>query len=732
MRFPIGFALLLACFVPALPAAPAATPPAASAPGIRLFVSPQGNDAAKGDSPARAFATLSRARDEIRRLKTSAPLPPGGVTVELAGGSYLLTESFALTAEDSGTATAPIVYRARAGETPRLLGGRTIPLDRLRPVADPAWRRRLAPEAADHILTLDLAAVSLSAVASFPPVFDDQGGLFEVFADGARQPLSRWPNDGFATMKRVLVTGDGKTPGTFEYTDDRPARWTENSYIWLKGQWRVGWEDPAIRVAKIDPAARTIAFAAGIPNGIGYKYITNPDGSRPGNGKEPWQALNLPEEIDRPGEWAVDFASRQLFIWLPDGVRELTITQLTDPLITAKDVAHLDLVGLDLGYSLGNGLVAENVDSLRLLGSRIHHIAGTAVQLHGLRSVIQSNDLHDLGAGGVLVSGGDSRQLLSSENIILNNNIHHYGMLRAQYSAGVDVGFGGASNHRGRRDAVGVLVAHNRIHDAPRDAILVNGQNHTFEYNEVSACGFGSADTGSFYSWLDWTIRGVVIRYNYLYDTVGGVNPDDGASGFHVYGNVIAGPRTGVWIASGPDHIVENNIFIKDEGPVFGLDDRGSGRGYATNKTLLKRVAAMAMNTPPWSVRFPGLAARLADRPELPRGTRFERNLIVIPKGEPIQNKISGKNAKNPDLLTVADNWVSPTDPGFVNAAAGNFALKPNSPAFKNIPGFKPIPFDQIGLKLDEYRTTVPPRPVFKGSPPPAATQPDQDRNFGT
>ncbi|MEN9840974.1 MAG: hypothetical protein RL376_774 [Verrucomicrobiota bacterium] len=732
MRPALGFALLLSYVCAALPAAPvpAGSPPPA---GLRLYVSPEGNDNAQGDSPARAFATLERARDEIRRLKTTAPLPPGGIVVELAGGTYSRTASFTLSTEDSGTANAPITYRARPGETPRLLGGRSIPLDKLRPVTDAAWRRRLVTEAADRIRSLDLASVGLSSVASFPPVFDDHGGLFEVFADGTRLPLARWPNDGgFATMKRVLVTGDNKKPGTFEYSDDRPARWTENSHIWLKGQWRVGWEDPAIRVAKIDPAARTIAFAAGIPNGIGYKYITNPDGSRPGNGKEPWQALNLPEEIDRPGEWAVDFASRTLFIWAPEGTRDLTITQLADPLIDAKDLAHVSFIGLDLGYSLGHGLVAENVDSLRLLGSRIHHLAGTAVRLHGLRSVIQSNDLHDLGGGGVLISGGDSRQLISSENLILNNNIHHYGMLRAQYSAGVDVGFGGASNHRGRRDAVGVRVAHNRIHDAPRDAILVNGQNHLFEFNEVSACGFGSADTGSFYSWLDWTIRGVVIRYNYLYDTVGGVNPDDGATGFHVYGNVIAGPRTGVWIASGPDHTIENNIFIKDEGPVFGLDDRGDSRGYATNKTLLKRAADMAMDSAPWSERFPGLAARLAERPELPLRIRFERNLIVIPKGNPIENKISRKNAQNPDILTVADNWVSPSDPGFVDAAAGNFALKPNAEAFKKIPGFKPIPFDQIGLRLDEYRTSFPPRPIFKGTPPPAATQPDQDRNFGT
>ncbi len=700
---------------------------------LKLHVAPDGRDTANGRSPQNAFATLERARDEIRALKARAGrLPADGIVVELAGGTYVRDQSFVLEEADSGAPGAPVVYRSRVGETARLMGGKTVPLSAFRPVSNPALRKRLAPEAADRIVALKLADAGLSSVAEFPAVFDDQGGLFELFVDGKRLPLSRWPNEGHAVMKRVLVTGSNRVPGVFEYADDRPARWTENSHVWLKGQWRVGWEDPAIRVAKIDTAARTIAFAAGIHNGIGYKYITNPDGSRPGNGKEPWHALNLLEEIDRPGEWALDFASATLFLWPTEGLREVTITQLAAPLISASGVSHVDFVRLDLGYSLGHGLVAENVDSLRLLGSRIHHIAGSAVVLHGINSVVQSNDLHDLGGGGVLVSGGESRSLTLSNNQVLNNHIHRYGVLRAQYSAAVDVGFGGASNHRGRRDAVGVRVANNRIHDAPRDAILVSGQLHTFELNEISACGFGSADTGSFYSWLDWTIQGVVIRHNFMYDTVGGVNPDDGATGFHVHGNIFAGPRTGVWIASGPDHVIENNIFVKDEGPVFGLDDRGAGRGYATNKHLLGRRDAMQMDTPPWSEKFPGLAARLADRPELPLRTRFERNLIVIPKGEAIQNKVSRANRDNPEILLTADNWVTPSDPGFVDAAAGNFGLRPDSETFKRIPGFQPIPFEKIGLQVDEYRPVVTPRPAFQGTPPPPATQPDQDRNFGT
>ena len=64
---------------------------------LRLYVAPQGKDTAGGRSSAQPFATLERARDEIRTLKTGAALPPKGVEVELAGGVYVRDRSFELT-----------------------------------------------------------------------------------------------------------------------------------------------------------------------------------------------------------------------------------------------------------------------------------------------------------------------------------------------------------------------------------------------------------------------------------------------------------------------------------------------------------------------------------------------------------------------------------------------------------------------------------------------------------
>ncbi len=52
------------------------------------------------------FATLERARDEVRRLKAAGPLQ-GGATVHVRAGFYCRQQPFDLGAEDAGTEDAP-------------------------------------------------------------------------------------------------------------------------------------------------------------------------------------------------------------------------------------------------------------------------------------------------------------------------------------------------------------------------------------------------------------------------------------------------------------------------------------------------------------------------------------------------------------------------------------------------------------------------------------------------
>lgn len=690
-----------------------------------LHVSPDGKDDATGTITS-PFPNLESARNEIRRLKTAGEAGP--FTVELAPGRYPVTQTVLFTAEDSGAKGAPITYRGSKEGESILVGAKVLPLSKFQNITDPALLKRIDPAAREHLLVLPIDAAGLSHAGTFPDTFTGRGGIFELFDSQGRMPLSRWPNEGYTTMKKVLEIGDKQTPGIFEYRDDRPLRWLENNSIWLKGQWRVGWEDPAIRVRKIDPEAGTITFAAGIPNGIGCKY-TRPGGS----GKEPWAAINLLEEIDRPGEWAVDFESGQLFVWPREGQKEIVITQLDQPLIEVRDAANLRFENLVFEHSLGDGIVLENVDHCLVAGCTVRNLAGRGIVLHGMHSGVQSCDVHHVGRGAIYVSGGDRKSITRSENFVVNNHVHHYGQLQSQYSAGVHVGvMGNNADGRALRDAVGIRIANNTLHHAPRDAFFYSGNDNLYEFNEVYYCGYDTKDTGAWYSWLDWTMRGNVIRYNFVHNTIGGVNPDDGASGNLAYGNVFAGPNVGVWIASGPDNIIRHNIFVKDQGAVFAIDDRGVGRGYAENPRLINRVLELNPSEEPWKSAHPELATMLDNRPELPWRTQFIGNLIYSPNPAPTMKKMTAATRAMDGILEERDNVTITDDPATMAKAGVDFTWKPDPAVYQQIPGFEPIPFEKIGLQIDEFRTELPSEEQRMRAPEFSPYPKDQARAFGT
>jgi hypothetical protein len=106
------------------------------------------------------FATLERARDAIRVARCEAGAAWRGATVWLAGGFYERRQSFELTAEDSGTADAPVVYRALPGATARLVGGVRVPT--FTKTTDPVVLGRLHDYARAFIWEADLSGLGIT------------------------------------------------------------------------------------------------------------------------------------------------------------------------------------------------------------------------------------------------------------------------------------------------------------------------------------------------------------------------------------------------------------------------------------------------------------------------------------------------------------------------------------------------------------------------------------------
>ncbi|MBC7958394.1 MAG: carbohydrate-binding protein [Vallitaleaceae bacterium] len=88
---------------------------------IYFYVSPTGSDAHPGDE-ARPFATITRARDVIRKLKNVN----SDITVFIKGGEYYLDEPISLDERDSGRGNFKVIYRNYPGENPEIIGGKSV------------------------------------------------------------------------------------------------------------------------------------------------------------------------------------------------------------------------------------------------------------------------------------------------------------------------------------------------------------------------------------------------------------------------------------------------------------------------------------------------------------------------------------------------------------------------------------------------------------------------------
>jgi len=662
------------------------------------WVSPNGSDAAAG-TKAQPYATLERARDALRPPKGATRTVPA--IVHLLPGVYPRTSSFELQAADGGSAAATVVYRADGVVI--LRAGTPVPAAAFHPVSSAHLSARLDPAARGKVLELDLAALGVRHAKRYPDLFVGGGGLLELYWGGRRLPLSRWPNVGNATMGQVLDRGESSAKtghgGVFVAREDRVARWNVAEGVWLEGYWRVPWSPSAVRVAAIDAATRTITFAAPVAGGIGSKYAKAP---ALGDGKEPWWAVNLVEEIDEPGEWCVDFKAQKLYVWAPSAPVDVTLADNDKPLILLRGTTAVSLQGLTFEQGLGNGVeVAGGADNV-VAGCVFRALGGNGVVVRGgLRNGVRSSDFHDLGEGGILLGGGDRATLTPCGNFADNNHLHHLGIRKKTYAAGIQVGAFGAG------PAVGCVVTHNLIHDLPHAGVLYGGNDHRFEFNEVSRVVLTSADMGAFYTTNDWTSQGNVLRHNFVHSSphANAFYMDDGDSGDLVEGNVVHGLSYGPFIGGGHDNTVRHNLVIACARGLH-LDARGLARGYAKDAGLLRGLAAVPYRQAPWSARYPNLPGVLEHHPEQPVGNRVQANAVVA-CGQPFH---FAKAKELADSKVDGNVAFKLGEAGLVDAAGVDFTLRQDAAVFARIPGFPPIPFARIGLRKDAFRTSVPPR----------------------
>lgn len=713
---------------------------------LTLHVSPEA--AAGGDgSRQKPYQTLPQARDAIRALRRAGTLKKEeAVTVDVEPGVYPLATSLEFSAADSGTAGAPVVYRARKSGTARLQGGVSLEPSSFKAVAEATVLARLDKAVRDKVLVCDLSTVIPAAFPEFKTAFHGAPAAPWLYVNHQPMTLARWPNTaaaeaGWASFSKAVDTGlpnpkaadpamHKAHPGSFLFDDPRPAGWNLAAGVWLLGYWTHDWSDEVIRVASYDREKKIIALAA--PHNYGI------NGGTWGAAKRRFFAMNALEELDAPGEWYLD-RSRKLLYFYPDGnlsTAEIVLATLTGPLVKVNGAKYVRLVELAFEYGHGDGIIAQNAQHLEIAGCVVANLAGGGISLDGSANVVRSCDLFNLGKGGISLGGGNRQTLTPAKNLAENNHIHHFGLFQRTYAPGIGA------------NGCGQIARNNCIHDAPHNAVLYGGNDHLFELNEVYRVVMETGDAGAFYTGRDWTSQGNILRNNYIHDLGGGdaghVNTmgiylDDCDSGDSLVGNVFYRAGRAMMIGGGRDNAVLNNLVI--DCPIgLHLDSRGMTWKQWNNPAdkswcLLEKAQRLHYTQPPWSTRYPRLAAIMDEEPRQPLGNSIRRNVFVDCSKQVCS--FDGNAKKLLDKLDIAENLAVNTTgapdqiaktipmkgfafvfgpqgrrldlgPGALNAE--DFPSRWQPRLQKAVPSFETIPFDKIGLHQDEYRRTLPAR----------------------
>jgi len=674
---------------------------------LSLYVSPSGNDQNPGSADA-PFATLTRARDAIRDLKSGAELPAGGVTVWLAGGTYDQSRTVSFERRDSGTADRPIVYSALPGQLVRITGAICLDPSWFSRVdsASPVWPR-LDPSAHGNVYSVNLREHGTTDFGALKP-----GGFhihsvaaMELFINGRPMTLARWPN----RDQRLLRTASAPSNRRITYLGSRPDRWSQARDAWLHGLWSTAWADFHVEVSSINTATKAIDFVDA-PAQFGTAA------------NHPYYAYNLLEEIDEPGEYYLDRSAGVLYLWPPGPLANAVIqaSVLEDCLVELSQTEHITLRNLTLEATRGPLLHIEQGDSNRVEGCLLRNCGEYAAQVTGSNNGLDQCEVADCGEDGVLLGGGSRSTLTPGNNFVTNCRIRRIARINWTYHPAINF-TGGCGN----------LAAHNLIEDLPHAAVLFSGNNHVIEYNEIRRVCQLTSDSGAIYSGRDWSYRGNVIRFNFIHhihsDMEGqgtqGVYLDDCMSSAQILSNVFYRIDGGaIFCGGGRDNIMENNIIAFCR---IGHYNGDFARGFIDDRpgsswNLLERLSADGIHyrEEPWASAFPSCAAIPDSWQQVQRGlwrnpehcvfshnagwsndtwmheTNFSRTGVFS-----VYTSIAGNDPSQEALFGDDASWDRNTRPA---------ELRPP------VSGFIAIPFASIGPAIAARAGLAPPAPALQ------------------
>lgn len=682
-----------------------------------FYVAPYGSDKNDG-SKDRPFKTIERAAEAVREIKDQRT---GCISVCLMAGQYL-TDGIRFTEEDSGREDLSIVYRAYGDGEVIINGGVSLNPADFEHISDEI-RERLHGDARDHVMQIDLKRYGLTekdwgvvcpiGKYSMHEKYDNhvEDSNCELFINGRRMTLARYPDGGFDTLDAVANVGDcfefpeqnyyhdwherrNHDGGSYQISKRTTARlktWKSLEDIWVYGYFFHDWADSSTPVKAFDLEHRTF-----------YPEYVSKFGAKKGG---QFYFYNVLDELDTPGEWYLDRKEGILYLYSPvplweNPSIEMTITR--NNIIHAENVHHLLFEDLTIKGTRSDAIVMTGNDNV-VRRMKIYGVLGNAIMIEGLRNLVTECDISHVGKGGIWLTGGDRNTLTPGQNVADNNLIHDWAEVYLTYFGGVHL-YG-----------VGNVCSHNEMYNTPHTAIFYYGNDHLIEYNYLHEVVQRATDAGAIYTGQDWAGCGSVVRYNIL-ENVGsdgfrpdGIYFDDMSSGQTAYGNLLINVvKYGFQLGGGRDLHVFNNIVVNS---LRGLsyDDRGRdalvGHGWAISGvvsyeegSMWRRLRRVPYQSEIWANRYPLLAQISHDYSNMddpnfgpnPAYSHIHDNLLID-----LQNLGPRfvESAYQFSLLERNCVYNSFEHAGITDDYYLNYGCQ----AANDMPGFENIPFEKIG-----------------------------------
>ncbi|MBU2581858.1 MAG: right-handed parallel beta-helix repeat-containing protein [Alphaproteobacteria bacterium] len=542
------------------------------------------------------------------------------IVILLEAGVHRIGSDVRLGPNDSGTPGAPLIIRG-AGGAARLSGSVVLGPAKVREgvrataksvgmrqefVAQVAWFA--VPETLRSLSAVDVVR-RLSAISDAVPfeLFDERGPL---------RPAS-WPDEGYASasLAGTDLPGVAVAPGDVA----RAAGWAGSPEPWIGGYLRHEYAYEAEPIGGIDVGAGVIRLSGGSP-GFTDETVR-------------FRVLHAGSELDQPGEWVRSRDRRSVLVIERQGAGRLEASVARN-LIAVDGARHVRFEGLVFERSRGGAVTVSNSRNVEFVDCVVRQTGGYGIAfLRTTDSGVRDSRFEDTGEEAVRLSGGDRALLVAGRNFVADSVIVRFSRLGRSYRPGVLVG------------GVGHSVVGNFISGSPHAGIILAGNDHLVEGNEISHVASECSDCGAIYMYRDWTARGTRIQRNFLHDIHGdegtqatferevkGIYLDDFTSGTTVSENVLLRVDQGVFIGGGRDNVVERNLFIASE-PAVHIDGRGltwaADAVRNPSGQLRANLAAMPVGSAPWRSRYPGLADILSASPERPSGNRVSGNLFA-------------------------------------------------------------------------------------------------------